>query len=71
MYMKEKGKGDEIIMNTLTLKEIENRVNQNSKQYQNVVNRITTQIQSQNLNRGRVRPKNPTEAKILARFKRQ
>ncbi len=58
-------------MNTLTLKDLESRVLRNSNQYKKTVNRITTQIKRQNLNRGRIRPKNPTEAKILAKFKQK
>ncbi|MDQ0162528.1 hypothetical protein [Aeribacillus alveayuensis] len=68
--MKGKRKGDEG-MNTLTLKEIEKRALQNRKKYEHVVNKVISKIENQNLNRGRVRPKDPTEAKILARFNRQ
>lgn len=68
--MDEKTKGDKN-MATLTLKEIETRVIRNANQYQLVTNQVTSRIQSQTLNRGRVRPKDPTEAKILARFTRK
>lgn len=68
--MKNKLKGDGN-MTTLTLKDIENRVIQNSNQLKQKINRVTAQIQNQNLYKGRLRPKDPTEAKILARFERK
>lgn len=58
-------------MTTLTLKEIEKRVIRKVNQYQPEINQVTSRIQSQNLNRGRVRPKDPTEETILARFTRK
>lgn len=68
--MNNKLKGDKH-MTTLTLKDIEKRVVQNSNQFSNKIDQITTQIQSKNLNRGRVRPKDPAEARILNNFGRK
>lgn len=58
-------------MKTLTLKEIEERVAQNSKQLSHTINSVTRKVKSQNLKQGRVRPKDPTEAKILEKFDRK
>ena len=58
-------------MITLPLKDIEKRVAQNSKQFNKKISQVTAQIQNKNLNRGRIRPKDPTEAKILNSFKRK
>ncbi|MFS0646836.1 hypothetical protein [Siminovitchia sp. 179-K 8D1 HS] len=62
-----KNKGDKD-MTAITLKEIETRVARNTNRYQDVIRQVTLDIRRQNLKRGRVRPKDPTEAKILARF---
>lgn len=57
-------------MITLTLKDIENRVAKNYIQNKNVADQVINQIKGRKLKQGRLRPKNPTEAKILARFTR-
>ncbi|WP_162985675.1 hypothetical protein [Virgibacillus halodenitrificans] len=57
-------------MKTLTLNDIESRVVKNSIQYNDTNKQIISQIKSKNLNQGRVRPKNSTEEKILAKFSR-
>ncbi|GGB34338.1 hypothetical protein F3157_05180 [Virgibacillus dakarensis] len=58
-------------MSTLTLKEIQNRIRQNSYRSQRAMEQITLGIYNKNLRKGRVRPKNPTEAKILDGFSRR
>jgi len=58
-------------MKTLTLKEIEERVAQNSKQLSHTIDTVTRKIESQNLKQRRVRPKHPTEARILEKFDRK
>lgn len=70
MYMFRKNKGN-VKMTTLTLKELESRVTQNSKQYKTTVDQVTSQIKKQDLKQGRVRPRNPIEARILSRFTRK
>ncbi|WP_157360414.1 hypothetical protein [Virgibacillus halodenitrificans] len=57
-------------MTTLTLNDIESRVAKNSIQYRDTNKQIISQIKSKKLNQDRVRPKNPTEEKILATFSR-
>ena len=61
--------GDE--MAVLTLEEIETRVQRNSKKYNDTIQRLTTEIQSKNSNKGRVRPKDVVEEKILSRFSKK
>lgn len=68
--MKKRKKGDEI-MPTITLKQLEKRVEANAKKSEETVNRVTLEIRRRNLKRGRVRPKDPTEERILARFNRK
>jgi len=58
-------------MTTLKLKDIEKRVAKNSIGNRIGVIKATKKIQSQNLKRGRVRPKDPIETKILSRFYRR
>ncbi|WP_339217001.1 hypothetical protein [Ornithinibacillus sp. FSL M8-0202] len=58
-------------MTTLTLSDLETRVRENKTKFQATVNRVTAKIKSQNLNQGRIRPKDPTESKILDRFNRK
>ena len=69
-YMKKWNKGAEG-MRTITLKQLENRVETNTKKSEEAFKRVTTEIRRKNLKRGRVRPKDPTEEKILARFSRK
>lgn len=53
------------------MQEIETRSNKNAIRYKATINRVTSNIQGQDLKRGRVRPKDPVEEKILARFTRK
>lgn len=62
-------KGDERMM-MVRLKDIESAAKRNSEIFSATANRIISDIQKKNLRKGRVRPKDPIEAKILARFKR-
>lgn len=55
-------------MKVLTQKELEERVLQNSEKYKDTIERVTSEIQNQNLKKGRVRPKDSIEAKILEQF---
>lgn len=68
--MKKNIKGDKK-MNTLTLNQIESRVKANSSSRSNMIKKFSSNIQKKNLNKGRVRPKDPTEAKILSMFTRK
>jgi|GEM_PF-1809880 len=62
-------KGDEKMM-TVRLKDIERDAKRNSEIFSVTANRIIADIQKKNMRKGRVRPKDPIEARILARFKR-
>lgn len=68
--MKKNSKGDKK-MNTLTLNQIESRVKANSSSRNDMINKFSSNIKKKNLNKGRVRPKNPTEANILSLFTRK
>lgn len=61
-------KEENIEMNVLTQEEIKERVSQNSIKFKNTIEQVTSEIQKQNLRKGRVRPKDPTEALILEKF---
>ncbi|HLQ72635.1 MAG TPA: hypothetical protein VK125_00255 [Bacillota bacterium] len=56
-------------MQTLTLKDIQKRVLKNTRKNEKATKKIIYNIRKKNLNKGRMRPKHPTEARILARFK--
>lgn len=58
-------------MTTLKLKDIEIRVSQNTKKYSRSIDKVTSEIKAKNLNRGRVRPRDPSESIILDRFTRK
>lgn len=58
-------------MTTLTLNQIETRAKSNSSRMQSNINSFENQLKQRNLKKGRVRPKDPTEAKILSFFKRK
>lgn len=63
-------KGDKKMI-TLTLNEIESRVKANSSSRSEIINKFTSNIKKKNLNKGRVSPKDRTEAKILSMFARK
>ena len=67
--MNKKKEGD-VEMVVLTQKEIKNRVTRNSSRYKKTIEQITSDIRSQDLKKGRRRPKDPTEAFILNNFKK-
>lgn len=67
--MSTKKEGD-VKMVVLTQKDIERRVSNNSRKFKNTIGRVTSEIQSQNLRKGRVRPRDPVEAMILSKFKK-
>lgn len=55
---------------TVTLKQIENRVKKNNSLYGNAIDSFVDKSKKKGLKKGRARPKDPTEVKILSRFKR-
>lgn len=57
-------------MKTITQKEIENRVSYNNDKYKKEIDTIVKQIKEKGLRKGRMRPKDPNEAKILKNFKK-
>ncbi|PWE74350.1 hypothetical protein B1R38_06080 [Bacillus cereus] len=65
--MKKKEKGERK-MSTLTLREIEGRVRNNSIIRENLIESFERKLKKRNLNKGRVRPKHPTESRILSLF---
>jgi len=67
--MNKKNEGD-VEMVVLTQKEIKNRVTRNSRRYKKTIEQITSDIRSQDLKKGRRRPKDPTESFILNNFKK-
>ena len=67
--MNKKKEGD-VEMVVLTQKEIKNQVARNSRKYKKTIEQITSDIRSQDLKKGRRRPKDPTEAFILNNFKK-
>jgi len=65
--MNKKKEGD-VQMVVLTQKEIKNRVTRNYRRYKKTIEQITSDIRSQDLKKGRRRPKDPTEEFILNNF---
>lgn len=64
-----KKKEEDVKMTVLSQKALEERIIQNSYKYKDIIERVTSEIQNQNLKKGRIRPKDPIEAKILDKFK--
>ncbi|MGZ9869903.1 hypothetical protein ACU3L3_15955 [Priestia endophytica] len=58
-------------MTTITLKEIERRVNSDSQKKDAIIRKFESKLSTRNRIQGRVRPKHPTEARILSSFKRK
>jgi hypothetical protein len=58
-------------MTTLTLSQIEERVRKNTIRYNNTIESFIREVNGSKKNKGRVRPKHPTEAKILSLFKKK
>lgn len=58
-------------MTTLTLNQIEGRVKNNMKKNKSAIERFENSLRKSNLRKGRVRPKDPTEAKILSMFNKK
>ncbi|MFP3846957.1 hypothetical protein SFC65_27250 [Priestia filamentosa] len=68
--MKTNNKGDKK-MPTITLKEIERRVNSDGEKKDAIIRNFENKLGTRNRIQGRVRPKHPTEARILSSFKRK
>jgi hypothetical protein len=68
--MKKRKKGENG-MTTLTLGELETSVRQNNIKYRDVLGRFESKAKAKDNKKGRVRPKHPTEAKILAMFSKK
>lgn len=58
-------------MNVLTKKVLEEMVSKNSIKYKDVIERVSSEIQNRNLKKGRIRPKDSIETKILDKFKKR
>lgn len=67
---KKSKKGDKD-MTTLSLSQIEERVRKNTTKYNSVIESFVKEMNKSKRNKGRVRPKHPTEAKILSMFKKK
>ncbi|WP_218970406.1 hypothetical protein [Cytobacillus gottheilii] len=64
--MKKRKKGD-----IMTLAELESSVRSNNAKYGSVLSKFEKTAKSKNTVKGRVRPKHPTEAKILSMFSKK
>ncbi len=58
-------------MITTTLKELEAQVQQDSEKKDEIISRFRSNLAKRGLNKGRLRPKDPTEEKILASFSKK
>ncbi|TGA99933.1 hypothetical protein E4665_03015 [Sporolactobacillus shoreae] len=57
-------------LKTITLQEIDTRIERNYSNNKNAIEQFDKQLsERKDLKRGRVRPRDPVEAKILSRFK--
>ncbi|MEK4031185.1 MULTISPECIES: hypothetical protein [Bacillaceae] len=65
-----KNKGDANMI-TANLKDIEQQVISNSLKFQKQIEAFEKRIDNSGWNKGRLRPKHPTEARILSRFKQK
>ncbi|MGG6449176.1 hypothetical protein [Pseudobacillus badius] len=63
-------KGDDQMI-TANLKDIEKQVIRNSSKFQKQIEAFEKKADNSGWNRGRLRPKHPTEARILSRFKQK
>lgn len=53
------------------MKDIEKRAKEHNKRYESVVRKMVEEIRKKDLDKGRGRPKDPNETKILSHFKRK
>ncbi|GAA0442123.1 hypothetical protein GCM10008983_19010 [Lentibacillus halophilus] len=58
-------------MPTLIKNDLNKRIFKNTAQYNESIRRVRSNIRSKNLNRGRMRPRDPDEAEVLSRFERK
>lgn len=58
-------------MIAITLDELEKRVKTNASIKAKAINDFQKNIQNKNLKKGRIRPRDPAETRILASFKRK
>ncbi|MGG6447674.1 hypothetical protein [Pseudobacillus badius] len=65
-----KNKDDENMI-TVNLRDIEKQVISNSSKFQKQIEAFEKRVDNSNWNKGRLRPKHPTETKILSKFKRK
>ncbi|MCM3760734.1 hypothetical protein M3212_08025 [Alkalihalobacillus oceani] len=65
---KRKGGGK---LTTIRLKDLETRVKKNNKKYKKAISSFQEETKSKGMIAGRVRPKHPTEAKILSMFQKK
>lgn len=59
------------VVETVRLKDIEKRAKEHNKRYESVVRKMVEEIRKKDLDKGRGRPKDPNETKILSHFKRK
>jgi len=64
-------KKDDIGMITVSLQDIENRARINANVRKSSIEAFNKEIQRKNMNQGRMRPRDPDEAKILAIFSKK
>lgn len=65
------GKKEVRKMATISLKNLEKRIKNTKSRNADKIKAFESKLEKRNLRSGRVRPKDPTEAKILERFKRK
>lgn len=65
-----KNKGDDNMI-TVNLRDIEKQVISNSSKFQKQIEAFEKRADNSDWNKGRMRPKHPTEAKILNNFKQK
>lgn len=58
-------------MTTLKLKELESNVKSNYAKRRQIIDNFEAKTMRSNMQKGRVRPKHPTEVKILSMFSRK
>ncbi|WP_175596867.1 hypothetical protein [Bacillus sp. MRMR6] len=58
-------------MKEMDLSELEERIRRNNEKYTDVIDKYSKSLDERGLNKGRQRPKDPDEHKILDSFKRK
>ncbi|MBP1934825.1 hypothetical protein [Ammoniphilus resinae] len=58
-------------MATLSLRDLESSIRANSLKRKSIIHRFEQTVLESDLQKGRIRPKHPTEAKILSMFSKK